>query len=185
MSYRRHASILIGIALLAVTAAGWADQNVKIKNVAKIEGARSNQLYGYGLVIGLDGTGDTQQSLFTPQSVANMLQKFGITVPADRLKVKNVAAVIVTADLPPFVPARCEDRHQRVVPGRLPQSAGRNADPDPASSRERAGLRRRAREHIHRRLHGRDRGHQGHRRTTPRSGESRTERSSSRRFRPL
>ena len=103
MSYRRHTSILIGIALLAVTAAGWADLDVKIKNVAKIEGARSNQLFGYGLVIGLDGTGDTQQALFTPQSVANMLQKFGITVPADRLKVKNVAAVIVTADLPPFV----------------------------------------------------------------------------------
>ena len=103
MRYQRHTAILIGIALLAVTAAGWADLNVKIKNVAKIEGARSNQLYGYGLVIGLDGTGDTQQALFTPQSVANMLQKFGITVPADRLKVKNVAAVIVTADLPPFV----------------------------------------------------------------------------------
>jgi flagellar P-ring protein precursor FlgI len=103
MRYSRHISILIGIALLAVTAAGWADQNVKIKNVAKIEGARSNQLFGYGLVIGLDGTGDTQQALFTAQSVANMLQKFGVTVPADRLKIKNVAAVIVTADLPPFV----------------------------------------------------------------------------------
>ena len=91
------------IALLASTATALADQNVKIKNVARIEGARSNQLFGYGLVIGLNGTGDTQQSVFTPQSVANMLQKFGITVPAEKLKVKNVAAVIVTADLPPFV----------------------------------------------------------------------------------
>lgn len=53
------------IALLASTATALADQNVKIKNVARIEGARSNQLFGYGLVIGLNGTGDTQQSVFT------------------------------------------------------------------------------------------------------------------------
>ncbi len=103
MRNMRYTAILITIVLLVLTSAACADQNVKIKNIAKIEGARSNQLFGYGLVIGLDGTGDTQQALFTAQSVANMLQKFGITVPADKLKVKNVAAVIVTADLPPFV----------------------------------------------------------------------------------
>lgn len=101
MRYMR--SILTALVLLALIAPLSAEQTVKIKNVAKIEGARSNQLYGYGLVIGLNGTGDTQQALFTAQSVANMLQKFGITVPVDKLKVKNVAAVIVTADLPPFV----------------------------------------------------------------------------------
>lgn len=80
-----------------------ADQTVKLKDIAKIEGERSNQLVGYGLVVGLDGSGDTQQSTFTVQSVANMLLKFGITVPVSKMKVKNVAAVMVTASLPPFV----------------------------------------------------------------------------------
>jgi len=82
---------------------GAAEIPVRLKDIARIEGARSNQLFGYGLVVGLDGTGDSQQTLFTAQSVANMLSKFGITVPANRMKVKNVAAVMVTADLPPFV----------------------------------------------------------------------------------
>jgi len=85
--------------------AAYADQTVKIKDVARIEGERSNQLVGYGLVVGLDGTGDTQQAVFTVQSVANMLQKFGISIAAAKMKVKNVAAVIVTADLPPFARA--------------------------------------------------------------------------------
>ncbi|MCX6374503.1 MAG: flagellar basal body P-ring protein FlgI, partial [Armatimonadetes bacterium] len=80
-----------------------ADQTVKLKDIAKIEGERSNQLVGYGLVVGLDGSGDTQQAIFTVQSVANMLLKFGITVPTSKMKVKNVAAVMVTASLPPFV----------------------------------------------------------------------------------
>jgi len=91
------------LALLAVTLSIQADQSVKLKDIAKIEGERSNQLVGYGLVVGLDGTGDTQQAIFTVQSVANMLQKFGIAVPAAKMKVKNVAAVMVTANLPPFV----------------------------------------------------------------------------------
>jgi len=94
---------VVALALIAAVPPVWSDQLVKIKDVARIEGARSNQLLGYGLVVGLDGTGDTQQTVFTVQSVANMLQRLGITVPADRLKVKNVAAVMVTADLPPFV----------------------------------------------------------------------------------
>ena len=80
-----------------------ADQTVKLKDIAKIEGERSNQLVGYGLVVGLDGSGDTQQAIFTVQSVANMLLKFGITVPTSKMKVKNVAAVMVTTSLPPFV----------------------------------------------------------------------------------
>lgn len=77
-------------------------QSVRIKDVATIEGVRSNQLLGYGLVVGLDGTGDSQQTKFTAQSVANMLQAHGISVPADKMKIKNVAAVMVTATLPPF-----------------------------------------------------------------------------------
>lgn len=77
-------------------------QTVRIKDVASIEGVRANQLIGYGLVIGLDGSGDSQQTRFTAQSVANMLETFGISVPGDKMKVKNVAAVMVTATLPPF-----------------------------------------------------------------------------------
>jgi flagellar P-ring protein FlgI len=89
--------------LLALGASLAADQTVRLKDIGRIEGERSNQLVGYGLVVGLDGTGDTQQALFTVQSVANMLQKFGITVAVNKMKVKNVAAVMITASLPPFV----------------------------------------------------------------------------------
>ena len=76
----------------------------RIKDIADVEGVRGNQLIGYGLVIGLEGTGDGQSSAFTPQTVANMLRKFGITlsVPTSQLQVKNVAAVMVTSELPPF-----------------------------------------------------------------------------------
>src|SRR5690606_4755751 len=72
--------------------------------IAAIQGVRSNQLMGYGLVVGLDGTGDqTTQSPFTAQSLNAMLQQMGITVPAGTpMQVKNVAAVMVTANLPPF-----------------------------------------------------------------------------------
>lgn len=86
-----------------MAAAGAAPaQTVRVKDIASIEGVRSNQLLGYGLVVGLDGSGDSQQTKFTTQSVANMLETYGISVPADKMKVKNVAAVIVTATLPPF-----------------------------------------------------------------------------------
>ena len=91
------------ILLLGLGATVRADQSVRLKDIAKIEGERGNQLVGYGLVVGLDGTGDTQQATFTVQSVANMLQKFGIAVPTGKMKIKNVAAVMVTASLPPFI----------------------------------------------------------------------------------
>ncbi|HET6455755.1 MAG TPA: flagellar basal body P-ring protein FlgI [Armatimonadota bacterium] len=87
----------------ASTSSAQGEPIVQVKNIARIEGARSNQIYGYGLVVGLDGTGDTQQTLFTVQSVVNMLQRFGVSVEQSKVKVKNVAAVMVTADLPPFV----------------------------------------------------------------------------------
>jgi flagellar P-ring protein precursor FlgI len=74
----------------------------RIKDIAIIRGVRGNQLIGYGLVIGLDGTGDSKSAAFTVQSLSNMLQKFGVRVNPTDLKVKNVAAVMVTADLPPF-----------------------------------------------------------------------------------
>ena len=76
----------------------------KIRDLASIGGVRSNQLIGYGLVVGLDGSGDqTTQAPFATQSLENMLQQFGINVPANvRPQLKNAAAVTITADLPPF-----------------------------------------------------------------------------------
>lgn len=81
-------------------------QAARIKDIAKLNGVRSNQLIGYGLVTGLNGTGDDmKKSLFTLQAVYNMMVRNGITVdPAEisKIKIENVAAVMVTTDLPPF-----------------------------------------------------------------------------------
>jgi len=76
----------------------------RIKDIASIAGVRSNQLVGYGLVVGLDGTGDqTNQTPFTTQSFISMMEQFGVTVPpAARMQLKNVAAVTVHAELPAF-----------------------------------------------------------------------------------
>lgn len=76
----------------------------RIKDLASIQGVRTNQLIGYGLVVGLDGTGDqTTQTPFTVQSLKNMLTQLGVNMPAGTtLQLKNVAAVMVTANLPPF-----------------------------------------------------------------------------------
>jgi len=74
----------------------------RIKDIVSIKGIRPNQLFGYGLVIGLDGSGDKAGTDFTIQSLANMLEKMGIHVNAQDVKVKNVAAVMVNATLPPF-----------------------------------------------------------------------------------
>ena len=94
---------LIGIALLAILAV----QPVlaeRVKDLASIGGVRNNQLAGYGLVVGLNGTGDqTTQTPFTVQSIVNMLTQFGITIPpGTSLQLKNVAAVTIHAELPPF-----------------------------------------------------------------------------------
>jgi flagellar P-ring protein precursor FlgI len=75
---------------------------VRIKDIADIKGVRQNQLVGYGLIVGLDGTGDSDSAIFTIQSMASMLEKMGVTVKAEDIQVDNVAAVMVTADLPPF-----------------------------------------------------------------------------------
>jgi flagellar P-ring protein precursor FlgI len=77
---------------------------VRIKEVAAVQGVRSNPLVGYGLVVGLDGTGDqTTQTPFTTQSLNAMLQQLGVTVPpGTSMQLRNVAAVLVTAQLPPF-----------------------------------------------------------------------------------
>jgi len=87
-------------------AADGVDHKVLIRDVASVEGIRNNSLIGYGLVVGLKGTGDKQQTYFTIQTLASILQRMGVEIPAAVLQttvqVKNVAAVFVTANLPPF-----------------------------------------------------------------------------------
>ncbi len=74
----------------------------RLKELTSLEGVRDNQLMGYGLVVGLHGTGDRQQTLFSAQSVANLLERMGLTVNPLVIQVKNTAAVMVTATLPPY-----------------------------------------------------------------------------------
>ncbi|HMZ85303.1 MAG TPA: flagellar basal body P-ring protein FlgI [Giesbergeria sp.] len=106
-SFRWNARRLLGplLAVLALCAA-WPAQALRIKEVAAVQGVRSNQLTGYGLVVGLDGTGDqTTQMPYTTQSLQNYLQNMGVSLPPNltgQLQLKNVAAVIVTAQLPAF-----------------------------------------------------------------------------------
>jgi flagellar P-ring protein FlgI len=74
----------------------------RLKDLVDIEGVRDNQLVGYGLVVGLAGTGDGRQATFPAQSLANLLERMGVSVPATAFQIKNTAAVMVTATLPPF-----------------------------------------------------------------------------------
>jgi flagellar P-ring protein precursor FlgI len=96
------AIILCGMATIAH--ADSLPRGERVKDLASVAGVRGNQLVGYGLVVGLDGTGDqTSQAPFTIQSIKNMLSKFGVTIPPNaNPQLKNVAAVTVTAELPPF-----------------------------------------------------------------------------------
>ncbi|NOY52382.1 MAG: flagellar basal body P-ring protein FlgI [Deltaproteobacteria bacterium] len=92
--------LLLGMLLLPGFAFG-----ARIKDLVNIEGVRDNQLLGYGLVIGLDGTGDDTSTIFTNQSLASMLQRLGVTVNPAKvkgIKAENVASVMVTTTLPPF-----------------------------------------------------------------------------------
>ena len=101
---RKSLSMLfLSTALLLVTGRAEPSTNVRIKDIARVEQVRNNQLLGYGLVVGLDGTGDKERTQFTIQSLANLIERIGVTVDPSALKVKNVAAVCVTATLPPFV----------------------------------------------------------------------------------
>ena len=91
----------VALLLLAFVTAARAE---RVKDLASVQGVRTNQLVGYGLVVGLDGTGDqTSQTPFTLQSIKNMLARYGVTIPpGTNPQLKNVAAVTVHADLPPF-----------------------------------------------------------------------------------
>jgi flagellar P-ring protein precursor FlgI len=97
-------SVVVVLAtFLLPTFFGHAVNAARLKDLAHVEGSRANQLFGYGLVVGLNGTGDKQNTEFTVQTLANLLQDYNIRVnPAD-VRVKNVAGVIVTAEVPAFV----------------------------------------------------------------------------------
>jgi len=75
----------------------------RIKDIAYIQGVRGTQVIGYGIVIGLNNTGDTRRTIFTTQTIASMLKRFGITVPQNQLQLRNVAAVMVTGTVDPFM----------------------------------------------------------------------------------
>lgn len=110
VGFLRTPVALLIAALLAVTAAYGASaaQLARVKDVATIEGIRDNQLVGYGLVVGLRGTGDSSQTVFPAQTLISALERMGITVPqtgsnsASNMQIKNMAAVFVVATLPPF-----------------------------------------------------------------------------------
>ncbi len=92
---------LLTVALLSQAALGQQTNHyVQVRDLAGIEDARENPLVGYGMVVGLAGTGDRRQTMFSTQILDNILLKMGVTIPATSLSVKNVAAVFVTASLP-------------------------------------------------------------------------------------
>ncbi len=93
-------SFMIGMLVLTSTV---ADARSRIKDIADFEGVRDNMLVGYGLVVGLNGTGDSlRNSTFTAQSLESMLERLGVSTRGQNINTKNVAAVMVTATLPPF-----------------------------------------------------------------------------------
>lgn len=107
MTRRLQSALLIAMAaLLLASAARAADEPpahvVRLKDISSVEGVRDNPLIGYGLVVGLKGTGDSQQTIFTNQTLGNILNRMGVTIPPTAILVHNVAAVFVTATLPPF-----------------------------------------------------------------------------------
>jgi flagellar P-ring protein precursor FlgI len=91
--------ILTSIVSLAL---GYMENGSRLKDLVDIEGVRDNQLIGYGLVVGLNGTGDKRQTVFSAQSLTNLLARMGITVSPSAIQVRNTAATLVTATLPPF-----------------------------------------------------------------------------------
>lgn len=96
---RRALGVLL---ILAAVSSLSAQQAVRVKDVASLTGLEDIQLFGYGLVVGLAGTGDRNQTIFTEQTISNMLKNMGIELPEKHMRVRNVAAVMVTGTLTPF-----------------------------------------------------------------------------------
>jgi flagellar P-ring protein precursor FlgI len=99
MSHRPGLTLLIAVLLTSLPTRA---ENTRIKDVASIEGVRENQLVGYGIVVGLNGTGDKRQTFFSAQTLTNVLQRMGVAVNPTFILVRNTAAVLVTATLPAF-----------------------------------------------------------------------------------
>ena len=97
---KRHWAVFLGILFLSSSVHG-----ARLKDIATFKGIRMNQLIGYGLVVGLNGTGDSSNTEFTIRSIVNMLERMGVHIERERVtqvKLKNIAAVTVTANLQPF-----------------------------------------------------------------------------------
>ncbi len=94
--------IALSLPLFAAEPAAVQQRRVRIRDLATVEGVRENSLVGYGLVVGLNGTGDRDQTIFTTQALSSVLQRLGVQIPPTGPRVKNIAAVLVTAKLPPF-----------------------------------------------------------------------------------
>ncbi len=95
----------LALALICAGSCAWADgtgKPVLVKDIAHVQGVTGNQLVGYGVVVGLQGTGDSTSVIFTSQTIQNILQAFGLTVAQTSVRTRDVAAVMVTATLPPF-----------------------------------------------------------------------------------
>jgi flagellar P-ring protein precursor FlgI len=96
-------AVLVALLVASVSSAQQErPRQVKIRDLVTVEGVRDNALIGYGMVVGLNGTGDRSQTMFTTQTLANVLQRMGVQVPPAAMKVNNVAAVFVTSSLPIF-----------------------------------------------------------------------------------
>lgn len=94
--------LLLGLMFVVITASGADASYSRIKDLAVLEGQDAEPLLGYGLIVGLNGTGDGQSSAYTVASLTSMLERLGVTVDPSQIKLKNVAAVLITGDLPPY-----------------------------------------------------------------------------------
>jgi flagellar P-ring protein precursor FlgI len=97
--------LVAGLPLVAADAPPSASRQVRIREVTTVEGMRDNSLIGYGLVVGLRGTGDQKQTIFTTQMLANVMSRMGMQITPGNITVKNIAAVFVTSSLPAFTRA--------------------------------------------------------------------------------
>jgi flagellar P-ring protein precursor FlgI len=99
---RRGAAAAAAFAALAWAGTAARASESRLKDVVTLQGVSAAPLVGYGLVVGLNKTGDKRQTIFSTQSLANMLARFGVVVPADQVKVENIAAVLVTSEISPY-----------------------------------------------------------------------------------
>jgi flagellar P-ring protein FlgI len=102
MTRRALITVVTALALSTTLLGQSPEGGTRLKDVASLQGVSATPVIGYGLVVGLNKTGDKRQTIFSTQTLANMLQQFGVSVPAAQMKVENIAAVLVTAELPAY-----------------------------------------------------------------------------------